>query len=189
MLERVNLATHVWSGGDYCALNPKAYVPALQLDDGDMLTECAVILQLIADRVPERELMPASGTRERYHGLEWLNFIAMELHKNFITPERHGGVAANFLSKSMDGQAQTRLHVAPRFGFVERALDGKPFLAGSRFSAPDAYLFTMLTWAKRIALDLAPWPNLSGFFDRVAVRPAVREALEVEGPPHALLET
>lgn len=187
-LERVDLAAHLWSGGDYRAVNAKAYVPALQLDDGDLLTECAVILQFIADQAPERRLMPAVSTRERYHALEWLSFIATELHKNFITPERHGGVAANFLPKTPDGQAQTRIHVSPRLAWVDRQLDDRAYLMGDSFTAPDAYLFTMLTWAGRLAIDLDPWRNLAIFFDRVRARPTVAKALAVEGPPHALLE-
>ncbi|WP_017917275.1 MULTISPECIES: glutathione transferase GstA [Xanthomonas] len=187
-LEKVDLGTHHWSGGDYLAINPKAYVPALALDDGDLLTECAVILQFIADQTPDRRLLPPAGTRQRYHALAWLNFIATELHKNFITPERHGGVAANFLSKTVQGQAQTLLHVAPRLDDVDRRLTLGGYLGGDHFSAPDAYLFTMLTWAQRLAFDLARWPALKDFFERVAQRPSVVEALRVEGPPHALLE-
>lgn len=187
-LEWVDLATHRWPGGDYRAVSSKSYVPALRLDDGDLLTECAVILQFIADQVPGQHLIPPAGTRERYHALEWLNFIATELHKNFITPERHAGVAANFLSKTETGQAQTRIHVSPRLAWVDRQLGGRDYLTGDTFAAPDAYLFTMLTWAKRLALDLEQWPSLSGFVDRVRERPAVAETLAVEGPPHALLE-
>ncbi len=187
-LERVDLASHRCSEGDYRAVNPKAYVPALKLDDGDLLTECAVILQWIADQVPAKQLLPPTGTRERYHAMEWLNFIATELHRNFITPERHGGVAANFLSKTVQGQAQTRIHVSPRLAYVDRQLEGRDHLVGGHFTAPDAYLFTMLTWVHRLDLDLTQWPNLTGFFERVGQRPSVRETLEREGPPHALLE-
>jgi glutathione S-transferase len=187
-LERVDLSIHHWSGGDYRALNPKAYVPALKLDDGDLLTECAVILEFIADQAPAKNLIPPARTRERYQVLEWLVFIATEIHKNFITPERHGGVAANFLSKTREGQAQTRAHVSPRLAYVDRQLEGRHYLAGRAFTAPDAYLFTMLTWAGRLSLDLSSWPNLSAFFDRLRDRPAVAEVLRIEGPPHALLK-
>lgn len=187
-LEKADLTTHLWSGGDYRAVNPKAYVPALTLDDGEVLTECAVILQYIADQVPMSRLLPPTDTRERYHALEWLNFIATEIHKNFITPERHGGVAANFLSKTPHGQAQTRLHVLPRLEYVHRRLTKSSYLVGTHFSAPDAYLFTMLTWARRLGIDLAQWPALQDFFERVGERPAVQETMSVEGVPHALLE-
>lgn len=187
-LERVDLATHAWSGGDYRTLNPKAYVPALQLDDGSVLTECAVILHYIADRVPARGLLPPTDTPERYQALAWLNFIATEIHKNFITPERHGGVAANFLSKTPQGQARTRLHVLPRLAYVNQRLIDADYLAGAHFSAPDAYLFTMLTWARRLEIALTQWPALEDFFERVSNRPAVQQTMSLEGPPHALLE-
>ncbi|KTT96128.1 glutathione transferase GstA [Sphingomonas sanguinis] len=187
-LERVDLAVHRWSGGDYHEVNAKNYVPALLLDGGDLLTECAVILQWIADQAPDLHLLSQPGTPARYHALEWLNFIATELHKNFITPERHGGVSANFLSKTRAGQEQTRIHVSPRLGWVDQQLDGRDYIAGDHITAPDAYLFTMLTWARRLEIDLAEWPNLSRFSARMADRPAVAEALSIEGPPHALIE-
>ncbi|MCP3733589.1 glutathione transferase GstA [Sphingomonas sp. RP10(2022)] len=187
-LERVDLATHHWANGDYRQLNTKGYVPALLLDNGDLLTECAIILQWIADQVPERHLLPPAGSPARYHALEWLNFIATELHKNFITPERHGGIAANFLSKTRKGQEQTRIHVSPRLDWVDRQMEGRSYISGDRVTAPDAYLFTMLTWAGRLGLDLTTWRNLADFFGRMAMRPAVTDALAIEGPPHALTD-
>ncbi|MHB1942563.1 MAG: glutathione binding-like protein [Acidiferrobacteraceae bacterium] len=185
-LEKVDLVTKRWSGGDFNAITPKSYVPALQIGDGDILTECAVILQFIADLRPERDLLPARGIRARYHALEWLNFIATEIHGNFITPERHNGVAANFLAKTAEGQQTTRVLVAPRLAYVDRTLGEKAFLAGSSFTAPDAYLFAMLTWAQRLALDLTPWRHLSAYFARVGALASVREALAMEGAPHSL---
>jgi len=185
-LEKVDLATRRWSGGDFNTVNPKSYVPALQMDDGDILTECAVILQCIADLRPEREFLPTQNLRARYHALEWLNFIATEIHGNFITPERHNGVGANFLAKTAKGQAATRAWVTPRLAYVDRILGERPFLMGSSFTAPDSYLFVMLTWAQRLALDLAPWRHLSAYFARIANRPSVRETLALEGPPHSL---
>lgn len=159
----------------------------LGTDDGDILTECAVILQFIADLRPEREFWPTRDVRARYHALEWLNFIATEIHGNFITPERHGGVAANFLAKTAEGQTATRAWVAPRLAYVDRMLGGKPFFMGPYFTAPDSYLFVMLTWAQRLALDLAPWPHLRAYYTRVGTMASVRETLAVEGPPpHSL---
>ena len=185
-LEKVDLMTKRWSGGDFNATNPKSYVPVLQMEDGDTFTECAVILQFVADLRPERGLMPAPGLRSRYQALEWLNFIGMEIHKNFITPERHGGVSANFLSKTAEGQQATRVRVAPRLAYVDEALRGRHYLMGSSFTAPDAYLFTMLTWARRLDLDLSLWHTLSDYSERIASMPSVREALAIEGPPHSL---
>jgi glutathione S-transferase len=185
-IEKVDLLTKRWSGGDFNAINPKSYIPALKIADGAILTECAVIMQYIADQAPASSVIPPAGTIGRWHAFEWLNFIATEIHKNFITPERHGGVAANYLAKTEEGQQATRVHVSPRLGYVDHMLAGKAYLLGERFSAPDAYLFAMLTWALRIGLDLAAWPNLQAFFDRVDARPAVRKTREIEGPPHSL---
>ena len=103
----------------------------------------------------------------------FLNFIATEIHKNFITPERHDGVAANFLSKTAAGQQATRVLVSPRLAYVNRALCGRNYLIGDSFTAPDAYLFVMLTWAQRLELDLSPWRNLSDYFERIAAMPSV----------------
>ena len=185
-LERVDLATKRWRNGDYREVTPKAYVPALRLDDGDILTECAVILSYIADQAPGQGLMPLAGSRARYHACAWLNFLATEIHGNFITPDRHGGVAANFLANTAEGQAASRALVAPRLDHIDRMLNGRRFLTGESFAAPDAYLFVMLTWALRIELDLAPWARLADYFARIAARPAVSMARQIEGPPHAL---
>lgn len=145
-----------------------------------------MILQFIADLKPERGLLPAIGTWARYHALEWLNFIATEIHGNFITPERHNGVAANFLAKTTAGQEATRVWVAPRLAYVDQMLGENPFLVGSSFTAPDAYLFVMLAWAQRLALDVTPWQYLSAYYARVGAMPSVRETLALEGPPHSL---
>lgn len=184
--ERVDLASKTWTDGDYNLINPKSYVPALRLEDGDMLTECLVILTYIADLAPAKTLLAPPGDVRRLHEMEWLSFIATELHKNFITPERHGGVAANFLSKTVEGQAATQVHVSPRLDYVDRCLEGRCFLMGETFTAPDAYLFVMLSWARRIGLDLAPWPNLEVFATRVTSMDSVQKTIQIEGPPHSL---
>ncbi|ALI05005.1 glutathione transferase GstA [Pseudomonas sp. FW306-02-F02-AA] len=185
-LEKVDLMSKQWSGGDYDLINPKSYVPTLKTDDGAILTECAVILQYISDQHSERNLLPAQGRFERYRALEWLGFISTEVHKNFITPERHGGVSANFLAKTIEGQSATRRLVSPRLAYVDHELRERDYLMGDGFCAPDAYLFTMLTWAKRLEIDLSAWDNLQAYFQRVSARSAVGEALKVEGPPHSL---
>ncbi len=188
-LERVNLSDHICAGGDnYTLINPKRYVPALKLPDGDVLTELAVILQYIADEVPHSRLLPPLFTRARYHAMEMLNFIATEIHKNFITHERHGGVAANFLSKTHEGQALSRVLVSPRLSYLDVKLANQQHLLSEHFSACDAYLYTMLNWAKRIGIDLIQWPNLSSYHIRLSQRPSIVKALQREGPPHVLLE-
>lgn len=185
-LEKVDLTNKRWAGGDFDLINPKSYVPVLQLENGQRLTECSVILQYIADTVPEQALLPAIGTFARYEALQWLSFLAMEVQKNFITPERHGGVSANFLARTEAGQQQTRERVSPRLAFIDRQLAGREHVLGEGFSAVDAYLFTLLTWARRLAIDLTPWSQLSRYFASVGTHPSIRQVLDVEGPPHAL---
>jgi glutathione S-transferase len=170
-LVRVDLRAHkTQDGGDYYAVNPKGYVPALRLDDGSILTEGAVIDQYLADKKPEAGLIPAAGTIERYRVQEWLNFIASEIHKAF-------GPLFGGPDKAKE-QARTKL--GKRFDFVARTLDTRPFLMGETFGVADAYLFNMLTWTAHTGVDLAKWPSLQAFFARVQQRPAVQAALAAE---------
>jgi len=171
-LVRVDLRTHTLpDGSDYAAVNPKGYVPVLELDDGTRLTEAAVILQYIADRNPGT-LAPAFGSIERYRLMEWLNFIATELHKGFgplwkpNTPAEYKTIVVDALGK--------------RFDFIAPILAAQPYLTGERFTIADAYLFTILNWAKILKVDLARWPSLGLYLDRVAARPRVQQALRDE---------
>jgi glutathione S-transferase len=172
-LVKVDLVTHKLANGiDYYALNPKGYVPMLELDDGERLTEVAVVLQYIADRKPGA-LAPVYGTIERYRLNEWINFIATEVHKQF-GPLWHGDTPAAT-------QATQRAGLAKRFALVETALAKQPYLTGSAFTIADAYLFTVGRWAGPLKVDLAPYPALRKFQERVAARPNVRAALKAEG--------
>ncbi len=171
--KRVDLKTHTLSDGtDYYAINPKGYVPVLELDDGTRLTEAAVILQYIADRRPGT-LAPGFGGIDRYRLMEWLNFIATEVHKQFgplwhpTTPDA-----------TKDAQRAT---LAKRFGYIAQSLAAKPYLTGDTFTIADAYLFTMLNWAPMLKVDLAPWPALGAYAKRVAARPKVHATLVAEG--------
>jgi glutathione S-transferase len=171
-LVRVDLRTHTLpDGSDYKTVNPKGYVPALELDDGTFLTEAAVILQFIADRNPGT-LAPAFGSTERYRLMEWLNFIATELHKGFgplwkpNTPAEYRTIVIDALGK--------------RFDFIAPVLAAQPYLTGERFTIADAYLFTILNWSKILKVDLAKWPSLGQYLDRVATRPRVQQALREE---------
>lgn len=173
-LEKVDLASKVTAGGgDYRAVNPKGYVPALQMDDGQVLTEGPAIVQFVADRAPDKELAPAAGTMERYRLVEWLNFISTELHKTFsplfkpATPDQTKQAAHETLAKRLDVVAQQ--------------LKKSDYLTGSRFSIADAYLFTVLNWAGFVKLDLSPWPEIREYQKRVAARPAVQAAMAAEG--------
>jgi glutathione S-transferase len=171
-LVRVDTRSHrVSDGRDYYAINPKGYVPALELDDGSLLTEGAVIDQYIADSKPEAGLMPAFGTMARYHELEWLNFIATEIHKTF---------APLFGSGNEELKIQTRAKLGKRFDLVARHLDAREYLVGDRFTVADGYLFNMLTWTQWTGIDLAQWPSLLAFFGRVGARPSVQEAMKAE---------
>lgn len=173
-LERVDLQHAVTeTGADYKAINPNGYVPALQLDDGQVLTEGPAIVQYLADQVPEKRLAPPAGTMERYRLMEWLNFISTELHKGF---------GALFNPKLPDEtKAVIKSQLVSRIEHANRLLTGKPYAMGDTFTVADAYLFTVLGWSKYVDLDLAPWPTLTAYLGRVAARPAVQAALAAEG--------
>lgn len=169
---RVDLRTHTLADGrDYYAVNPKGYVPLLELDDGRRLSEVAVILQYIADREPG-VLAPAFGSFERYQLMEWLNFIATEIHKGLsplwkpTTPDAYKAVVLDAVGKRLD--------------FVVQSLGDKPYLTGERFGIADAYLFTIVNWHKFLKFDIGRWPSLERFQARVAGRPNVQAALRAE---------
>ncbi|HZT51059.1 MAG TPA: glutathione transferase GstA [Stellaceae bacterium] len=173
-LEQVDLrAKQTKSGGDYRAVNPKGSVPALQLDDGQVLTEAAVVLQYIADQKPAAGLAPPAGTLERYRLQEWLNWVATEIHK---------GLSPFFNPKATDEwKAVLRERLDMHLEFLSRRLGDKPYLMGAGFTVADGYLFTVLRWTRLHKIELGRWANVAGFVDRVAARPAVREALKAEG--------
>ncbi|CAI0790140.1 glutathione transferase GstA [Serratia quinivorans] len=172
--EKVDLALKkTESGADYLTINPKGQVPALLLDDGSLLTEGVAIVQYLADRVPDRALIPAAGTLSRYHAIEWLNYIATELHKGFSplfnpkTPEEYKIIAREKLDTQFD--------------YLDSVLAKQHFLLGNKFSVADAYLFTILRWAIALQFDIKKRSQLSAYFDRVAARPAVDATLNAEG--------
>ena len=160
-------------GTDYYGINPLGYVPMLELDDGTRLREGPAIVQYIADQVPSKNLAPANGTLPRYRLQEWLTFIGTEIHKSF----------SPLFNPAMpdEGKQIYRDRLADRFKFVDGQLAGKQYLTGDHFSVADAYLFTVSNWAKPMNIDLAAYPNLTAFRDRVAARPAVQEAMKAEG--------
>lgn len=173
-LKRTDIKTKkVEDGSDFFSVNPKGAVPALKLDDGQVLTEVPVVLQYIADKKPESRLVPAAGTMERYRVLEWLNYITSELHKTF-TPL--------FVPAAGDEvKAYARANIDKRFDWLNGQLAGKTFLTGDTFTIADAYLFVVINWSNFVGIDVAKWPNLQAFQARVAARPKVQEALAAEG--------
>lgn len=160
-------------GTDYYSINPRGYVPLLELDDGERLAETAAILQYVADQAPDRKLAPPNGTRQRYRLQAWLNFIATELHKGM------GGLFNPAMPE--DAKALMRSKVGERFAWVDGELGGEPFLMGEGFSVADAYLFTVTNWTRFVAVDLTALDNLRAHQQRVAARPAAQEAMKLEG--------
>ncbi|RZK77433.1 MAG: glutathione transferase GstA [Methylobacterium sp.] len=178
-IEAVDLRTRTTaSGADFTGINPKGYVPALQLDDGEVLTEGAAIVQYLADRHAPGTLAPAAGTVERARLNGHLNFISAELHKAFaplfnpaLTPEAREAALA---------------HLGRKLDVVDRALDdGRPYLMGPDFSVADAYLFVVLNWTSMFGVDLTRWPHLDAFTRRVVARKAVQAAMAAEGLTNA----
>jgi glutathione S-transferase len=175
-LERVDLGTNphrTETGADFTQINPKGSVPALRLNDGQLLTEGPAIVQYLADLAPESGLAPAAGTLERYRLQEWLSFVGTELHKMFspwlFHPE-YGEQAAEV----------ARAKIAQRFAFLDAHLAEHPYLLGPGFSAADAYAFTIVGWARPMRIDLARYRHLHRYMDRIAARPKVREAMQLE---------
>jgi glutathione S-transferase len=161
------------NGDDYLKVNPKGQVPALGLDNGELMTEGAVIVQMIADQAAAKHLAPANGSPERYRLLEWLNFVATELHKNFsplFNPAIPDEVKAFFKDRIMG-----------KFKYVDAKLAGHDYLMGKQFTVADGYLYTMLRWADGHNMDLSGLKNLMALKERVAARPKVQEALTKEG--------
>ncbi|CAO3351325.1 glutathione transferase GstA [Azospirillum palustre] len=175
-LVKVDLVTKTLAdGSDFRAVNPKGQVPTLALDEGGTLTEGAVIVQYLADKVPASGLIPAAGTMERYRVQELLNFIGSELHKgvvplfpmlNEVVSDTH----RQFATKVLSG----------KLAVLDQQLAGKAYLTGDSFTVADAYAYTVLSWLPRIKFDLSPFPNLTAFAERVAARPAVQAAHAAE---------
>jgi glutathione S-transferase len=162
-------------GSDYRVVNPKGYVPALEIVPGTVITENPAILQYLADQVPQAGLAPIAGNIARVRLQEWLSFTSSELHKAF---------SPWFSGRPMKGEEKSRAeaNLERRIGDVEQGLsDGRPFILGETFTVADAYLFVVLSWSGFIGVDLARWPKVAAYTTRIAARPAVRAALAAEG--------
>jgi glutathione S-transferase len=173
-LKKVNTKDKtIEGGGDYWKVNARGYVPALELDDGQVLTEGPAIVQYLADKKPDAGLAPKPGSLERYRLQEWLNFLTSEVHKQFSplfkpnTPEDYKPIA--------------KQNLATRFDWLNKQLEGKDYLMGKQFTVADAYAFVLLGWTKPTQIDLSRWSNLAAFHKRVGARPKVKEALQAEG--------
>ena len=161
------------NGDDFFAINPKGQVPALLLDDGTLLTEGVAIMQFLADSVPDRQLLAPVSTVSRYKTLEWMNYIATELHKGFTplfrpeTPEEY--------------KPTVRAQLEKKLQYVNASLKDDQWIGGARFTIADAYLFTVLGWSRVVGFSLDGWPDIQAYAGRVAARPAVQRAMKAEG--------
>ena len=172
-LERVDLSNKITENGeDFLTINPKGCVPTLQLDNGQMLTEGPVIVQYLADQMPDKNLIPPAGSMARYRVMEWLNYIATDLQKGF----------APLFNPDTTDETRITVHanLAQHFDYIAAQLEKSAHIAGDRFTVADALLFTVLGWAPYVAVDLEPWPALQAYLDRIAERPAVRSAMIAE---------
>lgn len=160
-------------GRDYNEVNPKGYVPALQLDDGEVLTENVAVLPYIADLNPGANLAPPVGTRERFRLQEWLGYLNGEMHRNF----------SPLFNPSMPEAAKqiSKDNIARRTAFIEAKLGDKPFLMGENFTVADAYLYVILSWRDRVGVDISAFPKVTALYERVRARPSVKAALKAEG--------
>ena len=173
-LEQVNPNTkRTAANANYLDINPNAYVPALEIEPGLVLTEGPAIMQYIADKVPGSRLAPPAGTLERYRLMSWLNFITSEIHKGF-SPLFKPGMPA-------EAKTQFKEQLAARFDHVEQRLSKQDYLLGEGFTIADAYLFVTTGWVGFVGVSLDPWPAIRAFRERISARPAVQAALQAEG--------
>ena len=173
-LVEVDLATHkLKNGADYFAINPRGYVPAIELDDGTVLTEVAALVQYLADLKPEANLAPTAGTLDRVKLQAWLTFISSELHKQFSPWLWHADTADSTVEA-------VKAKIANRLAELDRTLAAQPHLMGERFTVADAYAFAIVSWAPMMKMDLGPYPALAAWLARVGSRAKVREAIAAE---------
>lgn len=174
-LVKVDFGTKRTAEGDYLQVNPKGFIPSLKLESGEVVTENAVILQWIADAYPSASLLPPMGSMERYRALEWLNYVATDLHK---------GMAVMF-SGFIDSDSKVRFaegNLASRFEYVDDHLANNDYVLGDQFSAVDGYLYNVLRWPVRVNVDISAFAGIQAYMRRMEQRPAVIAAIEAEGP-------
>ncbi|WP_444926295.1 glutathione transferase GstA [Microbulbifer sp. TRSA002] len=170
-LQKVNLKTHeLENGDDFTRISTKGYVPALQLEGGEVLTEGPAIVQFLAEQKPDAQLAPPVGTLAHYRLLEWLNFLSAEVHKLFKPLFWHG---------TEEEQEDSRVRLIRWFDYIEGQLD-KDYLMGDGFTVADAYLYVLSRWLKHQQFDMPRWPRLQAFQKRMEERPAVQRALQEE---------
>lgn len=173
-LLRTSTKTHVTADGvDFYTINPKGAVPVLEIANGERLTEGPVILQYLADQVPQKQLAPPAGSMDRYRLQEWLNYLTSELHKSF----------GPLFWPAMPDEAKALFKgsITRKLGWIDSKLDGRSFLMGETFTVADAYLYTLVNWTKPLGISTDEFPHLLAFMAKVGARPAVGDALKAEG--------
>lgn len=178
-IEAVDVMAKTCATGNYFSINDKGAVPALKMENGEILTEGTAILQYLADQKPEMNLMPKFGTLDRVRAQEWLNYVATEIHKGFsplwVADKVYSATAA------LEVKNVTKAKLADKFNYLSTKLENKEFALGNNFSVVDAYLFTILSWTKYTGIDLKTWPVLANYVEKIGSRPAVVKALKEEG--------
>ncbi|MFY7992483.1 MAG: glutathione transferase GstA [Bacteriovoracaceae bacterium] len=177
--ESVDLAAKTCVSGDYKLINEKGAVPALKMENGEVLTECVAILNYLADQKPEMNLLPKFGTNERYRAHEWLNFISTEVHKGFAPLWVADRVYTSAAATEVKNTTKTKL--TEKFNYIAKKLENNDYLLGKNYSVADAYMFTCLSWAGHVGMNFKNWPNLEKYLERVGSRPAVVKTLKEEG--------
>lgn len=162
------------TGEDYLKINPKGAVPALMLDNGEVLTENAVVQEYLADKNNATQVLPPISDFKRYRVKEWLNYITTELHKSF----------GQLFNAEMPQEIKDKIlipYLKKKFDYVDKNLNNKEFLMGDHYTLPDGYLFVMLFWLSKFKIDVAQWPNLSRYYNNLKKRPSIQKSLQEEG--------
>jgi len=178
--EQVNLKNKTCNSGDYYQVNPKGSVPAIRMEDGGILTETVAILQYLADQTPQKGLIPAWGSIERYRVMEMLNHISSDMHKSY-TPLFFPMRFVRDEKAQEELRASIREMLTPRLTNMNAVLAGKNFLMGDQFTVADCYFFTVMTWNKLVGIDTSKWGNISSYMARLEKRPGVQKAMKAQG--------
>ncbi len=184
--EAVDLKNKTCASGDFTKINSKGAVPTLKMENGEYLTEGAVIMQYLADQKPELGLLPKFGTLERYRALEWMNYIATEVHRGFSplwgAEKVMNATFTNPTTENIDNFKKFHMdNMGKKFDYINAKLANNDYFMGKNFTIVDAYMFTVVGWTKYLNMDISKWSNISAFMDRVYKRPAVQKAMKNEG--------
>lgn len=179
-VEAVDLKAKTCASGDYRKINPKGSVPALRMENGEILTEAQVILRYLADQKPEAGLIPKFGTLERYRCEEWMNYISTEVHKSFTPLFATPLYVQSDAAKSELKTSLVKL-LTTKIGFISEKMGTNEFLMGSKMTVADLYLFNVLSWGQYVNVDISQWSNIAGFMKRMMEQPSVQKAMKEEG--------